>query len=749
MPDKNNRSFDAFWARVDSETLKRISKTLGGKSTWRKDECIAFLQAALKDEDRIRDVLNQLAPHETNLLAFIKLMGGETESSLIKMAMYASGTRLPGARYGYLDPFEDALNKFLRRGLVLVRSDYGSMTSLSSYSYSTDTVFSDDRILAHVGRPIYQPFTLEPAPTPPAAASRPPHLITMQVISVLNAIEAAHGLKVTLSTEVRATEIRKVAKALDWKNNALVEGDFVLPNAAAFTIGALRWAGILDVKDNLLQPTSLAKEFVAWPVEQQVRLLAQGIIRTKNWQETDLFHYGYYTRNCYLGRFALYTLLHCLSADQPAFYPVENFDLAFFQRIGEHFKLLSFAPRFQSYDKDAQAAEINYVRWLADQRESWLRTERIWLEESLKTWLYFLGIVSLDMVKGKPVALGLTNLGRAALHPEHQASQPAPVPAFKSNHPAWVVQPNFDVIAYLDHLPTGQVTFLERNAERKKAGEHVAEYRITRESVYRGLESGMSVQEIVDTWQRGSGKNLPQNITVEIHEWAALREKMTLYRRANLAEYPDAAGREAAVKHGVIGTPIGERFLLITEPLNKAQTKLFYDILDYSRPPQRSLIIDEDGTVMINDHADLVLTARLQEWAERDPAGSLRLTKESIRRAISSGQAINTLFKLLGERIARIMPPMMQIALRAWAGEPLNLSLENILVLYSPSPDTSYAIQNSVLLRPYLRGVLAPGYFLVKEERLEELQAQLERFGLDVQLTQLQKKTLTRDRKPL
>jgi hypothetical protein len=69
-----------------------------------------------------------------------------------------------------------------------------------------------------------------------------------------------------------------------------------------------------------------------------------------------------------------------------------------------------------------------------------------------------------------------------------------------------VVQPNFDVIAYLDHMANGQLSFLERNAERVNASEHVAQYRITRDSVYRGLESGTSVQEMLDTWQRWVGQ---------------------------------------------------------------------------------------------------------------------------------------------------------------------------------------------------------------------------------------------------
>lgn len=734
MPEQSNRSFDRILGRVDVDTLKRIVRLFGGKSTWRKDECIAFLTTAYKDPNRIASVVKLLGEHEYNMLAFTKWMGGEIDSNLLKIALYASGTRIPGARYGYLDPFDDALQKFVRSGLIFNRIDYGSPATLRSYHSTADYLYSDDRVLAHIGEPRVSPAALAFIPEPPAVRSRAPHLITMQVISTLNQIEALHGLKLTKSGEVHVADLRKISKALDYPDGNFTEGGFVLPNAAALMINVLRGCGVLNKKGALLLPTELAEKFLTLPTPEQVRMLVDGVLRSPLWQETGRFHYGYYLQNLTQARFALLILLQSLPADRPGMVRANELDEALFQRIGEHFKLLSFAPRYYSYEKDHKNEQVKYIRWLAEQRNEWEKTERIWLEEALKTWLYFFGIVALDMDQDMPAAVGLTDLGRAVLHRAgyDEAAQRGSAP--DEPQLAWVVQPNFDVIAYLDHLQTAQLSFLERNAERASTSDHVAEYRITRDSVYRGLESGLSVESILDSWQRGSGRELPQNVVVEIREWAALREKMVLYRQADLAEFPSSEARQAALNRGISGQPVGERFLLITQPLSKAQVKLFYSTLDYSRPPQRSLVVAEDGVVIMNsDHSDLVLAARLNEWTDLDEAGNPQFTKERVRRAIDSGRSITTLYKLLEERLTRMLPPIFQVALRAWAGETIDVSLEDVVVLYAPSPEISYAIQNSALIRPYLRAVLAHGYFLVNRDHAQALQEQLAAFGLGVQ----------------
>ena len=74
----------------------------------------------------------------------------------------------------------------------------------------------------------------------------------------------------------------------------------------------------------------------------------------------------------------------------------------------------------------------------------------------------------------------------------------------------------------------------------QSAQQYIAHYRLTRESVYCGLESGATLDELLDGLRRGAHADLPQNVLVELCEWAGLRERITLHYRTRLFEFPDA-----------------------------------------------------------------------------------------------------------------------------------------------------------------------------------------------------------------
>jgi len=76
---------------------------------------------------------------------------------------------------------------------------------------------------------------------------------------------------------------------------------------------------------------------------------------------------------------------------------------------------------------------------------------------------------------------------------------------------------------------------------RRTYGCHTALYRLTRESVYRGLEGGTTISDLLDRLQHGSQIELPQNVIVELREWASLRERFTLRRGAHILEFSSAS----------------------------------------------------------------------------------------------------------------------------------------------------------------------------------------------------------------
>ncbi len=234
--------------------------------------------------------------------------------------------------------------------------------------------------------------------------------------------------------------------------------------------------------------------------------------------------------------------LAALPTEAAGFFAVDDLDRCLFERIGEHFSLGYRGYPPDAYRKTPEQHRQELEAWQQKLREEWLKRERLWLNHALTTWVYTLGLVELAVEGTTPVALRLTDLGSALLHP-HLAEPVKATPA--ETGAAWVVQPNFEIVVYLDQTTPQQLAFLERHAERIQAQQHVAQYRLTREAIYAALESGSTLEKLLTTLETTSGRPLPQNVAVDLREWAALREQMTIYRRARLLEFPDSAVRAA------------------------------------------------------------------------------------------------------------------------------------------------------------------------------------------------------------
>ena len=396
--------------------------------------------------------------------------------------------------------------------------------------------------------------------------------------------------------------------------------------------------------------------------------------------------------------------------------------MAIFERIGEYFSLNYPPSRPYDFHETPEQIRQSENQWRAKLRADWSKAEKPWMRKALATWLYCLGFVELGLENGTPVSVRLTDLGRALFHPELKTALTQPARAAS----AWVVQPNFDIVVYLDRATPKQLAFLERNAERVNAQQHTAHYRLTRESVYRGLESKTTLEELLSGLKNGAGNPLPPNVVTEIREWSALREKLTLRRRARLLEFSDASARDEAFNAGVSGTPVGDRFLLLDAA--KVEARWAVETVDYYQPLERCLAVSEKGVVRLTEPArDLLLPAQLARWTETRPDGKWQLTARSV-----AGARLNELLTWLRERLAHPLPPLLEIALRAWAGESLQAELATVTMLRCPQPEVYAAIAKSQTFKPYLRGQIAPDALLVDQSQIAALQAQLAWVGLRV-----------------
>jgi hypothetical protein len=723
MPEHPLR-FDPFLPHVRSDELKSMVRMWGGGSQTRKDDCIALIRQGLADPAKVRAAVATLASWEANALALVKAAGGGLDGGALCVALRATGVNLPGGRLARADDRVALLLPLMKRGLVLTEYS-GNPAYLSNYG--SNNVFTDERLLAAAGPLVVTPFALKPIASPDGTMSRRPQAIALDLIGLLQAVENQGGIGLTQNGPPRVNDLRRIGKAMGWSEDTTPVDGLPFPNLAAGLIHALRHAGVLKDQGGLLTLAAPVSAFAARPYAEQAGLLLNGFTQASEWDERGT-QVGYFDlARLVQARNALVIALTALPSQGAGFFAVDNLDRALFERIGEHFSFGYLRPQPYGYSKTPEQVRYELSVWQTEVRQDWLGRERPWLDRALTTWCYYLGLVELGLKDKALHALRLTDLGRAILHPDQTPAEPVPVVEERA---AWVVQPNFEIVVYLDRATPEQLAFLERHAERFQTQQHIAQYRLTRPAIYAALESGSKLDRLLATLEGGAGRPLPQNIIAEVREWAALREQVTLYRRARLLEYTDTLARDADVKQ-LSGVTIGDRFLLVSaRQVTQAHARTR---VNYAAALAKCLVADEEGVLITTQPLpDLLLDAQIGRWAVSCDAGRWQLTKESVTAAIKTGLALAELLKLLADRLILPVPRLLDVALHAWAGERNAVKLADIIVLQCAQPALFEAIVSSAKLRRFLRGELAPDLVIIDPAQLEALREQLRWAGLEV-----------------
>jgi hypothetical protein len=115
--------------------------------------------------------------------------------------------------------------------------------------------------------------------------------------------------------------------------------------------------------------------------------------------------------------------------------------------------------------------------------------------------------------------------------------------------PALVLQPNFEVIAPRP-VPAEVLWHLELMGDLVHRTDRTLTYRLSRQSIYRGLKAGLSGPQMEGFLRAHSATGIPQNVAFDLQTWAAAYgqvylQRVTLLRCANpiLAEQIKASRR--------------------------------------------------------------------------------------------------------------------------------------------------------------------------------------------------------------
>ena len=721
--------FDPYLNQLAQPMVQDMAKSWGFRGKAAKSECMAAITRGLKDPKQIQQLIAGLKPYERLALELTKAQGGKISVRTVIITAALLGLEQPDLKNRFGNEEIAYAHELIRSGIFIATH---STDAYYGYGLNFEQLISDERILEQVGAPNFPTLNLKETAAPKISAYRRPASVVLTILGFMQAVSGLGGLKLTKSGAPQVNSLRKLTKAQRWEEDGTEIDGFWFPQPTIALTAASVYSGMLTTNADETQLALAApiEAFANRPYPVQVSQLLVGLSVTGEWAEWTPS--SFYDASSYIeARQVLLLVLKLLPLDKSTWFSLDDLEKFLFDRIGDRFSLTGFIPsQFRSVDVDP---EESAKRWRDRQRKEWQQREKHWFRYALSTWLYLLGIVELGWNSRSEfsnqneaiVSFRVTELGQMILHPEVAASF-----VEQAAQPAWIVQPNFELLVYVDEVAPSQMIFLDRYADRLDIQQHTAHYRLTRESVYRGLECGGSLEEFLTALRTGAKVPVPQNVEIDLQQWGGLREQITLRRETQMIEFADYQAMQTAMNQGVKGKILGDRFLLIDKVTPEIES-LIKQKIRYDQPLVRCLKIGETGEVTQTKSVhDLLLETQLQQWMEKGANKTWALTQASVAKAAKAGNKASDILDFLEARRTDELPPLLKVALTAWAGRPPTLEMAEVIVLRCTNWEVFDAIARSEFLRSRFVARLSPDLLLVDRSQLRKLKQDLEWLGI-------------------
>lgn len=321
-----------------------------------------------------------------------------------------------------------------------------------------------------------------------------------------------------------------------------------------------------------------------------------------------------------------------------------------------------------------------------------------------------------------------------------QAKTPAPA---SSNVQTLLVQPNLEIVLYRQGLSPELLGLLTRVADWKQLG-LACTLTLSSESVYRGLETGLSLADVIRVLERHSTRPLPDAVVETMRSWATKRERVQVFPAAVLLEFRVPSDLDAALRLGLVDQRVTDRIGLVAteDRLDYSRFRLVGS-RDYQAPEERCVDVDDDGlTLLVQDgKADLLLSAEARRFADAiEPAADertrYRASIESLQRARGIGVDLRWLEEWFLRRTGSYPPPTLRLLFLGSAVGALNA--ERLTIVRTPTLEVADGLERWPIARTLLMERIGPTSFSVREQDLTELSKLLAGAGITINHPHLQ-----------
>jgi hypothetical protein len=357
-----------------------------------------------------------------------------------------------------------------------------------------------------------------------------------------------------------------------------------------------------------------------------------------------------------------------------------------------------------------------------------------WIESFVLGWMYQVGVVQVaERAADGARVVRLSPLGRWVLG---LADPPAPAPAFEKT---LFVQPNHEVVVYRQGLTPELLGQLASFCRWKGLGGAVT-LELTADSIYRGLELGRTVEEMIGILDRHSQRPIPPAVIDSMRTWSGRRERLRLYSRCTVLEFASHEDLEQAVARGVSGDRLNDRLLLIADE-QSVPFELFRltGSRDYRLPPSVCVEVEPDGITWQVDlsRSDLLVESELARFAEPLPVASnpaqlrYRLTTASLTHAARLGLRGPYLREWFRQRAGREIPASIELMLQAMSRSAVRLA--QVLVIQTPTEAVADGLLQHPLTSPHIRSRIGPTTLEIAADHVEALHGALRELNVEIE----------------
>jgi len=163
---------------------------------------------------------------------------------------------------------------------------------------------------------------------------------------------------------------------------------------------------------------------------------------------------------------------------------------------------------------------------------------RRYIDAVLRHGLIWLGVIEFGLSDDQVEMMRVTPRGAQLLGMKVDVDPDALDPNAQQDG-CMVVQPNFEVMLFLDPAPLEVVYRLYEVGQRAKLSERVANFHLSAESVQRGLGMGLTADAIINTLSTYSHAPVPDSVAFQIRDWERVHRKLQLFANGVLLRHPD------------------------------------------------------------------------------------------------------------------------------------------------------------------------------------------------------------------